>query len=125
MSTTQNQGPHHPVSDIEDTIGRNPDNDRVVRPDLLPMRFRERGERQHVGLGLAHHGGHFGEAVCQGVNHPGFMHTPLLVCRRLSGWLLIVVVGFVLHGWDPAEAVHEPGGAVPADPVGGEQIHVG
>jgi len=27
---------------------------RVGRPDLLPVRFRERGERQHFGLGVVH-----------------------------------------------------------------------
>ncbi len=53
------------------------------------------------------------------------MHTRLLVCRRFSGWLLIVVRHLVLHWWDPAEAVHEPGGVVPMGPVGGEEFDVG
>jgi hypothetical protein len=34
---------------------------------LLPVRFREGGERQHIGLGLAHHVGHFREAARQRV----------------------------------------------------------
>ncbi len=35
--------------------------ERVVRPDLAPMRLGERGERQHVGAGVAHRLGGFGE----------------------------------------------------------------
>lgn len=35
------------------------------------------------------------------------VHTRLLVCRRLSAWLLIVVRDLVLHWWD-RPAIHSP-----------------
>jgi hypothetical protein len=47
-SRKHNQRPRHPVSDIKDTHPGTPDNDRIVSPDLLPVRLLERGERQSV-----------------------------------------------------------------------------
>jgi len=37
MSSTQNQGSRHPVSDIEDTARRTPDNDRVGDSQVNPV----------------------------------------------------------------------------------------
>lgn len=60
-----------------------------------------------------------------GVKRPGFVHTRLLVGLRYGGCLLGVVAGFELHWWCAIEAVHEPAGVVPVDPVGGEYFDVG
>lgn len=51
-STTQNWGPQYPVSDIDDTAGRTPDNNEVGVPDALPVLAREpQVDRQRVAVG--------------------------------------------------------------------------
>lgn len=52
------------------------------------------------------------------------MRTGLSVSSRLLG-VECIVVGFVLGRWSAAEAVHDPGLVVPADPVDGEEFDVG
>jgi hypothetical protein len=53
------------------------------------------------------------------------MHTLLVVCLRLGGRLLSVVAGLELHRGCAVQAVHEPAGVVPVDPLGGEHLDVG
>lgn len=55
---------------------------------------------------------------------PGFVHPWLCVIDRLAVMEFGIVVGSVLGGWSPAEAVHQSAGVVPADPVGGESLEV-
>src|SRR6188472_3448722 len=51
MSSTQNQGSRHPVSDIEDTARRTPDNDRVSSSQVDPVLGRVVVEREeHLGV---------------------------------------------------------------------------
>ncbi len=42
------------------------------------MRLRERGERQDIGLGLAHHGGDFRKRASQGLGDPVPLRGDLL-----------------------------------------------
>jgi hypothetical protein len=51
------------------------------------------------------------------VKRPGFMHASLRVCLGRVAGQAMVVLGLGLRWRTPAEAVHEPAGVVPADPL--------
>ena len=52
------------------------------------------------------------------------MHPRLCVNDRLVVSGLRMVIGFGFGGWASVEAVHEPAGVVPVDPVGGDGLEV-
>jgi hypothetical protein len=53
------------------------------------------------------------------------MHTSLRVTGVLSGLESSVVLGLGFRRWDAAQAVHQPGSVVPANPRRGDVLQVG